>query len=685
MTPLKEKKSRKTISLRVKLPLLISLLVVLVLTGSSVFTYVFGSSLLLKKSKDEINTNVERIGQNLNTTVQLEEQSTYLIAVQNTMKDLLKFKYQKKLSDSDFFSPKNDLQVKANALLVQSIKGTQGVQTMMLIDDKGMVVASNNAEALKMDRSDRDYYKEAMQGKFVISDAIISKTSNTLVVVFAEPVKDDDGKVLGVYLSTMDASFFVDKLKNIRINAAGKVYVVSRGGTIVYHSTDSSIVGKKLESPEFAEIVKQKASGEVVQGTVDNADTYIRYAKIPGADWMVVVEDDYRDIKQPLNDLMSKIVVITLIAVVFAILAGLLLSRAITMPITKLTGLFQRLSSGDLTAHAEGKYNSEFRDLADSFNVMAAKNKELIAHMNTSIAVLNTSTNELEQTSKNTSQSISETSVTTMEIAKAMESQSHNTDHIVGKFNELGEKIARVNQTSQSMKERAEAIIAIFHTNREVIQNLIQINNKNEQEVHKISSITSLLAESSNQIRHITGAIGNIAKQTNLLALNASIEAARAGEHGRGFAVVAGEIRKLAEESSKQSSEIDGIIQQTLTHVDENNKSVGEIRAIALKQDEFVGKTQSSFQVILENVMDITDQIKSMASEVQHMERDKNDVLDSTQNLSASGEEVSASVEEVTATVQEQSAMVHNLADMVESIDNLTKELAKSVSQFKVE
>jgi methyl-accepting chemotaxis protein len=100
-----------------------------------------------------------------------------------------------------------------------------------------------------------------------------------------------------------------------------------------------------------------------------------------------------------------------------------------------------------------------------------------------------------------------------------------------------------------------ELSTAIEEIGRQVRQSagvVEQAGLRTEKSVAEIES----LAAATQRIDGVLNLIQAIAAQTNLLALNATIEAARAGEAGRGFAVVAHEVKSLAGQTAKATSEI---------------------------------------------------------------------------------------------------------------------------------
>ena len=110
--------------------------------------------------------------------------------------------------------------------------------------------------------------------------------------------------------------------------------------------------------------------------------------------------------------------------------------------------------------------------------------------------------------------------------------------------------------------------------------------------------------DASKKIADIISVIDGIAFQTNLLALNAAVEAARAGEQGRGFAVVATEVRNLAGRSATAAKEIKGLIQDTVSKVDEGSKLVTQS-----------GATLEQIVIAVKKVTDIVTEIAAASNE----------------------------------------------------------------------
>ncbi|HEX2910853.1 MAG TPA: methyl-accepting chemotaxis protein [Chloroflexia bacterium] len=125
-------------------------------------------------------------------------------------------------------------------------------------------------------------------------------------------------------------------------------------------------------------------------------------------------------------------------------------------------------------------------------------------------------------------------------------------------------------------------------------------------QVENIAQLAGELGGQSKRISEIVETITELAEETNLLALNATIEAAGAGEHGRRFAVVASEVQKLANRSRAASRDVQGILDQIRSSINNTLQATNEGLSEASRLSSVAGQAGASIAQIVETVESTT-------------------------------------------------------------------------------
>lgn len=406
---------------------------------------------------------------------------------------------------------------------------------------------------------------------------------------------------------------------------------------------------------------------------------------------LISLNSDYadnatNDTNNAISGTLTSITIIFIVSLLFGAFIIIYLSSSIL-------GSINALKKGLVTAEQNN-------DLTYTFTV---KGKDEIALMsaalNKFIAGIRSSFNEVVQESANVESIVAHVNESILELSANTEDISAATEELSAGMEETAATAEEVNAFSSDMQSAIESMASKAQDGAEMASknskkaieikgNVLKSQNyTKEMYADSKEKLEKALQQSKavEQIEVLSSAILQIASQTNLLALNAAIEAARAGESGRGFAVVADQIRKLAEDSQKNVTEIQRVTAEVITSVDglsDNSKSIMEYIDTRVMND-------------YKSFYDISEQYRIDAADMDELVMD---FSATTEELIATVDGIVKAMSEVTKTVNEGAMGTEEIAQKVVSIvgqsDKVKKQmeqtgnsadnLKKAVSRFKV-
>ncbi|MCP3471399.1 methyl-accepting chemotaxis protein [Bradyrhizobium sp. CCGUVB1N3] len=205
-----------------------------------------------------------------------------------------------------------------------------------------------------------------------------------------------------------------------------------------------------------------------------------------------------------------------------------------------------------------------------------------------------------------------------------------STDDVRLRAEAMTGMVKKTEENSTAVSSAAQEFSAsISEISRQVSTAANVSQTAREKTVHAEATLSELVA-SVTRISSVVQMIEGIASQTNLLALNATIEAARAGEAGRGFAVVAGEVKTLAAQAAKATSEVDTQILAIQRKTELATAAMGEIADIVEQVQEISSSISAAVeeQSIVTN--DISRSITKVSADMREASRDIDQLNDAS-------------------------------------------------------
>ncbi len=494
---------------------------------------------------------------------------------------------------------------------------------------------------------ERPWYVAAMQdtSRAYVTPPYTDTETGSLCITISKAVFKNN-EVFCVTAADILINDLTDVVRDATPAEGGYAFLTDAEGHILVHPNESYAPDADDNFPLLSDVSDgslasiQANADSVVQAVIgldyDGVEKYFTAQPIGSTGWFLYGVVPTATVNAPVSSLIYTIFPILIGVLLLSILSiFLFIRKSISRPIQQITAVAAEIAEGNTNVAFSGSYIGEIRQLADSFNAIAAAadaqaraTKQLAdGDLTADIPVRSgqdTMGQALSQLVERFRDIIGNLHNSSKQVALGSGQISESSQALAQGSTEQAAAIEKLSATVSDVSERTKQNAQMAAEAQSVSQGISVSAQKGKSQLESMVSAVSAISEASQGISKVIKTIDDIAFQTNILALNAAVEAARAGQHGKGFAVVAEEVRTLAGKSAQAANETTTLIENSMLKAEdgvriarETNTFLGDIIQGIDQTAQLVGEISQFTSEQTAAITQIDDGISQIGSVVQ--------------------------------------------------------------------